>query len=127
MATATKTEFKATLHGKAVIVTVEQRYKTEQFSSKSRNYVWYPTTEFVGEAPPFSVKGDDPAIDKRWRAYNKAELMVMRHILILAGFDDRDWKFSRKAGCFCGCSAGFIRTNYIANHFDYFISVELEG
>jgi hypothetical protein len=53
--------------------------------------------------------------------------MTMKDILALVGFDRDYWNFSRKAGCSCGCSKGFIRDSYYDNHFDYFITVELEG
>jgi hypothetical protein len=81
----------------------------------------------IGDQPPVSVKGDDPENDKAWRRYNRAELNSMNNGLnafelelyntpdptgllaeiyeALVGYTR---KFSRKAGCSCGCSPGFV-------------------
>jgi hypothetical protein len=68
----------------------------------------------ITERPDYSVKGDDPAIDKLWRKYNKAELEIQKVIIDRAvekGLLDENiakkLKWSRKAGCGCGCSPGW--------------------
>ena len=67
--------------------------------------------------PAFSVKGKDAENDKAWRAYNKRAVELMRELAI-EGLDllDADYgklSFSRKAGCGCGCSAGFFAENWM--------------
>ena len=65
--------------------------------------------------PPYSMKGDDPENDKAWRKYNRDEIVAMRELLDdISGWlqsisnGDLKYRFSRKAGCSCGCSPGFI-------------------
>jgi hypothetical protein len=68
----------------------------------------------ITERPEYSVKGDDKAIDKLWRKYNKAELEIQRVIInqaVEAGLikDNiaKQLKWSRTAMCSCGCSPGW--------------------
>ena len=98
---------------------------------RSRLYLWNtPDPEDVGLAtrrPPSSAKGDDPELDKEWRAYNRAERIIMqtvvRHEVVQRAankfgvtLDTSELKFSRKCGCSCGCSPGFIlRVTHRAN------------
>lgn len=119
-----KSVIETTLHGQRVKIEYRIRRNTERYS-KARAYVWYPTEQFCGEAPPFSMKGEDPANDKAWRAYNKREVAVMRDILALLGVDTTEWSFSRKAGCGCGCSPGFRRKNHNEANREHFITVSL--
>ena len=65
--------------------------------------------------PPYSMKGDDPENDKAWRKYNRDKIVAMRELLDdISGWlqsisnGDLKYRFSRKAGCSCGCSPGFI-------------------
>lgn len=93
---------------------LRQDYK--RHGRKPRVYVW--GTEPDMERPPYSMKGDDPELDARWRAYNRAELKAMRAAagpilaqlkeLGLSSFGDGQLAFSRTAGCSCGCSPGFV-------------------
>jgi hypothetical protein len=58
--------------------------------------------------PPYSIKGQDPANDAAWRAYNNREIAIMRAAAAEAlELDPAEFRFSRKAGCSCGCSPGF--------------------
>lgn len=62
-----------------------------------------------------------------WKAYNKAEINILKLAIkesavlikkglkdagvsdaVLEQYDDLKWQFSRKAGCSCGCSPGFV-------------------
>lgn len=71
------------------------------------------------EHPPYgSTKGEDPQVDKLWKRYNRAELALQKQALGLAA--QQGWltveevaeaKWSRKAGCSCGCSPGWIFRN----------------
>ena len=65
--------------------------------------------------PPYSMKGDDPENDKAWRKYNRDKIVAMRELLDdISGWlqsisnGDLKYRFSRKAGCSCGCSPSFI-------------------
>lgn len=66
--------------------------------------------------PPYgSTRGDGSAEDKAWKAYNRAEVANQRDLIeeALAQNPELATKlgklsFSRKAGCGCGCSPGFI-------------------
>lgn len=62
--------------------------------------------------PPHSIKGDDAANDAAWRKFNAQEIANQRAFLMraldLAGFKPTRVVWSRKAGCGCGCSPGFI-------------------
>jgi hypothetical protein len=69
------------------------------------------------ERPPYSVKGDDAENDKKWRKYNREEVAIMRVFAenILGDATEAldlpnlgKLRYSRKAGCSCGCSPGFI-------------------
>lgn len=69
--------------------------------------------------PDYSLKGDNKELDKEWRRYNKAELLLQRRIIAKAVADGmipeqiiQEAKWSRKAGCSCGCSPGWIIRDY---------------
>ena len=114
------------LRGQPVTITVKQRRRRyDEKRARSRAYVWYPTETFCGTNPPYTMKGEDPANDKAWRDYNKQELRAMQDILVLAGFDTDEWRYSRKAGCSCNCSPGFVRKNDNDFNYEFFITVTL--
>ena len=99
---------------------------SERVNTKSRTYVYYPTETFCGEHPPYTLKGNDPANDKAWKVYNKKELAMMEKFMILTGMGDKnEWRFSRKAGCSCPCSPGWVRKNTWRMGWDYVIEVTL--
>lgn len=70
------------------------------------------------EHPPYGYKGDDVDDDRCWRRYNKEERRLQREVITeaLAADDELAIKlgdpsklrWSRKAGCACGCSPGWI-------------------
>lgn len=65
--------------------------------------------------PPYTKKGDDPQADADWKRYNREEIRLMREVVeeavaqdpVLAAQLGR-FSFSRKAGCSCSCSPGFV-------------------
>ena len=88
-------------------------FDTTHRSTKTRLYVSGTSPDY--DHPPFTMKGDDPENDKAWRKYNRDEIAEMRKLLadvnvflsdISNGF--LKYNFSRKAGCDCGCSPGFV-------------------
>lgn len=89
---------------------------------------WYPEeVGLVDRRPPYTIRGKDPAIDREWQRYNKKEIELQFHALVLAskllqtegitiplsrtGHKNLYW--SRTAGCSCGCSPGWIYRNYL--------------
>jgi len=117
------------LGGALYRVTAELRGRRyDERPSKGRMYIWgEPSPEAVGladRAPAPSRKGDDEALDAEWRRYNRAELKTLRAIADKAaeGLGVRVDRFSRKAGCSCGCSPGFVLEG--AWNQDVFVHVE---
>jgi len=74
--------------------------------------------DLIGHSPSPSVKGEDAESDKAWRAYNKKELNLARTFILKAmkaslndqRASDHEYKlrYSRTAGCSCGCSPAFF-------------------
>lgn len=106
------------------VQTVGAAVLLERYPSKNRKTrVHAPVSRaevlerFGLELPPFSVKGKDPEVDIAWRKYNRAEITIMRERarkwLDDNGLSDVKLSFSRKAGCSCGCSPGFIADRQI--------------
>lgn len=100
---------------------VRRHYSTHrEWAKASRAYVSFDSSEIKMEMPAYSVKGEDAALDAAWRRYNRLEREAMlakldelkAEIAKLAGFDVT-WKFSRRAGCSCPCSPGFIASGRI--------------
>lgn len=63
--------------------------------------------------PPYGPKGEDEQVDKAWKAYNRAELKVMRRyaqeaLELLKADPEVKLAYSRYAGCSCPCSPGFL-------------------
>lgn len=84
---------------------------TRAGQAKTRLYTECPDSEvreiFQGEFP------GSASSDADWRRFNRAEIKVMRAhgdalIASLGLSSDIEYKFSRKAGCSCPCSPGFI-------------------
>lgn len=61
-----------------------------------------------------TTKGEDPEMDKLWKRWNRATVILMRETaekaLKVANIDHEEkLSFSRKAGCsMCPCSPGFV-------------------
>lgn len=89
-------------------------------NSKTRIYTGATEEEikeqFGLDRPAYSRMGEDPVLDAAWRAYNRAEIAVMRAKVTTwlreAGCDVTV-KFSRHAGCSCSCAPGFIADKMI--------------
>jgi hypothetical protein len=68
--------------------------------------------ELLGDHPPYgSEHGDGSDEDKAWKAYNRAELKMMKEVATKTfALWDVEFKgnYSRTAGCSCGCSPAFI-------------------
>lgn len=74
--------------------------------------------EFVlGEQPAITRRGDDAESDKAWDRYNKQNVRIVRDAIVavlqeMVGYrytvTGKDVRYSRKAGCTCNCSPGFI-------------------
>jgi hypothetical protein len=69
--------------------------------------------------PEPSIKREDPVNDKLWRKYNKAEKILQMELMkeaVRKGLMEeevlQDLTFSRKAGCSCGCSPGWVKRDY---------------
>lgn len=96
--------------------TPEELYRNRD--RKTRAYVDIDPADVPMDHPPYgSVRGDGSDEDRAWRAFNRAETAAMRlklsrvtAVLEAAGGMPADaaWHFSRKAGCSCGCSPGFV-------------------
>ena len=117
---------------------------------KARLYVnapdaWLPSSDHL----KFTIKGEDPEMDKAWRRYNKAEVHAKREAIgyaraafmvkaendplhctdnafHTADLGSANWKFSWKAGCSCRCSPGFVAKNYELAGCDIWITVEFK-
>ena len=77
---------------------------------KTRIYVWAADIEAeIGVHPEYSIRGENADLDKAWRAYNKKEVEALKKHLV-AALGEQSVRFSKTAGCSCGCSAGFIYT-----------------
>lgn len=71
----------------------------------------------LGERPEVTRRGDFPEVDKAWDRYNKQHVRIVRDAIVavlneMVGYrydvKAADVRFSRKAGCTCNCSPGFI-------------------
>lgn len=110
------------------VCTIEFDRTLEPISSKQKHTILYISNPFdpedlkhsgITKRPEYSRKGEDPALDKAWRQYNKAELSIQKRIInqaVRGGLLDENFakelKFSRKAGCQCGCSPGWKAADY---------------
>lgn len=82
----------------------------------SASEVLAPFAALVGAPTPYTQRGAYPALDRAWDAFNSHLIAAKTAALRAAGTalaDDVDAmmataKFSRKAGCSCGCSPGFV-------------------
>lgn len=88
------------------------------------------------DKPEYTIYGEDPENDKAWKKYNRAEVAIMKTKVtnMLHSFVDFDGvtvKFSRKAGCSCPCSPGFVASvllrNPLSDKHEYLKSIHLEG
>lgn len=66
----------------------------------------------LGALSKYTKRGDFPALDKAWDAHNKHLIRLQRAVLTdyfaIAADTQPEMRFSRKAGCSCGCSPGWL-------------------
>jgi len=100
----------------------------ENNTTRSLAYVWGPgddrnpseefaeLAESVGAESVYTLRGEYPELDKAFDKMNREivaeKRKVLRAVLKALGEEDVKDSFSRKAGCKCGCSPGFILKGY---------------
>ena len=105
------------------VCTLSSKRTLEPYGTRQKHTILYISNPFVPEdlkhsgitkRPEYTIKGDFPDIDKAWKQYNRAELQIQKRIINQAVRDGlledalaKELKWSRKAGCFCGCSPGW--------------------
>lgn len=75
----------------------------------------FAAPEYIGAADIHTKRGAFPAVDKAWDKHNR-EIVRRKSIVFREGLkavlkekhNDVKFRFSRTAGCSCGCSPGFI-------------------
>lgn len=88
------------------VATVTMRRDTYRSGAKPRLFVDGSVLTPSWDMPPYgSKRGDGSDADKAWRRYNREELRLRRQVLKRLGLTGR---YSRKAGCPCQCSPGFV-------------------
>lgn len=77
----------------------------------------------------YTRRGESPEMDVLWDALNRAQVAAMKaaamSALIKKGFTVEDVKgltFSRKAGCSCGCSPGFLFKASLATYAEFYVA-----
>jgi len=125
------------IHYRVSVMTREDRRPigSRRLPKAMRVYVHGTCPEQLGlvdAKPLYTHRGDDPENDKAWKSYNRDEVRVMRAFADRAlpdacnalGIDvPIELKYSRKAGCSCGCSPGFIATGG-GNERDVWVNVK---
>jgi hypothetical protein len=107
------------------VCVLEYHTKPEPYGSRQKHTIVSIINPFDPEdfgfdgRPEYSRKGENPELDKAWRKYNKIEVNLQRGIIDQAvkhGMIEEDLakelKWSRKAGCSCGCSPGWTTRDY---------------
>lgn len=97
----------------------------EPFGSRQKHTIVYINNPFtpedlgLGDGPEYSPKGENPELDKAWRKYNKAKVNIQKQLInhaVCHGMIEenlaKELKWSRTAGCTCGCSPGWISKDY---------------
>jgi hypothetical protein len=107
------------------VCVLEYHTNPEPYDSRRKHTIVYISNPFDPKdfgfdgQPEYSRKGENPELDKAWRKYNKIEVNLQRGIIDQAvkhGMIEEDLakelKWSRKAGCSCGCSPGWTTRDY---------------
>ena len=118
----------ATIKFNEEVCSLTSHRKAEPYTSKRKHTMVSICNPFdpeelnwngITQRPEYSNKGEDKANDKLWRKYNKAELEIQKVIINQAvenGLLDeniaKELKWSRTAGCQCGCSPSWISKDY---------------
>jgi hypothetical protein len=81
---------------------------------KARVFVWNTADPDI-ELPEPTIRGEFPEVDKAYDRFNRAKVRIMKAHLaaameadLLPSGDRVKPRFSKKAGCSCPCSPGFI-------------------
>ncbi len=127
MNTQTRKSAPVNYFGEACTLEVGVRFAGWEKGSKSSSIIyvdqiWSPEDVGLGEhpgwAPQDATEDVKTANNKAWKKYNKAELGIQSQVLKLAYLnnllpedikDVMEFKFSRTAGCPCGCSKGWVK------------------
>jgi hypothetical protein len=78
---------------------------------------------FDADQACYTSRGDDVEVDKAWDRHNKAQVAAWQEVLRQVDHHTHVGKsrFSRKAGCSCPCSPGFVAANH--RHGSFWITV----
>lgn len=104
---------------------VTVRWSPEDRGKHMRAFVWdggaiEPNEEVLkqlasrrGHASHWTKRGEDKVMDSAWDAYNHLivanKQALLEHALkLIEAPDTAKYRWSRKAGCACGCSPGFV-------------------
>lgn len=126
------TNYRFELGGRAYVATLGIDRDTKSRTSTARAYVHAtpgddinsqlvlePFAKMVGSDTIYTQRDKFPALDKAWDALNQfivdEKSKVLRAaIAVMTSSSEEEaaalkgFKFSRKAGCACGCSPGFV-------------------
>ena len=110
------------------VCTLSTHKTIEPYGTRQKHTILYVSNPFdpedlkhsgITKRPEYSTKGENPELDKEWKRYNKVELLIQKRIINQAARDGlidndlaKELKFSRKAGCACGCSPGWKARDY---------------
>jgi len=73
----------------------------------------FPYLAYLDHPTPYTRRGEFTEVDRAWDAHNREIVATKRAVLdrvlkqIVDDASELEIKFSRKAGCACGCSPGF--------------------
>lgn len=107
--------------------TYEVKTSPRERFGKARVFVWgAPEPEM--ELPAPTMRGEDVEVDKAYDRYNRAQVRIWKAHLVAAMEQGvvpnvEGIRFSKKAGCSCPCSPGFIVDKF--GSVDYHITVKV--
>lgn len=84
-------------------------------NKRTRVHVYGEDKPAIAE-PLMSFRGENPEIDRAWDKYNREVIKNKRALVAKADLEmlrDVKLRFSRKAGCSCSCSPGFIAEHHV--------------
>lgn len=107
--------------------TYEVKAISRDRAGKARVFVWGAPEPDDSNLPAPKERGVDPENDKAYDKHNRAVVRIQKAHLVAAmelGLlpSTEELRFSRKAGCSCPCSPGFIAN--IREGYDYHITVK---
>jgi hypothetical protein len=79
--------------------------------------------DVLGQRPEYGARGVDAELDAAWDAYNKHHVKLVKQAIIatlgrvVPDIKPNEVSYSRKAGCSCPCSPGFIISDRIRDVF----------